>query len=463
MKSIFPILFLFLLLGCSVEKEDNRVSRFDEYLSGQARHFNFNGNVLVAERGEIIFQKSFGLADFDSNRQLNDSSVFELASVSKQFTAMGILLLEQKGLLSLQDSLRKFFPELPYSGITIHHMLTHISGLPDYMDIMRAKWDRTRIAGNADIVTLLAQEKPEVHFKPGTKWEYSNTAYALLAIIIEKVSGQSFKSYMHENIFAPLGMSHTRVYNTRRSGERIENYAFGYVWSDSLNRHVLPDSVPDLDFVRYLDGIQGDGIINSTTADLLKWQRAIANKDRLPATAINKLLQRHSLADTTSNTFYGYGVMLEDSEHGELVAHSGGWPGYTTNLAWYADQDITVIVLSNNNAPSPRLSDALAGIVHGDSIAMPYEHIPVQLDNDQLTRFEGKYEYRGQSFELKVENDSLFQFIGGRRRLHMIPESETRLFAGNKRDFQFELQIDEDGTRKPVVILYGVRGEAHLN
>src|SRR5690606_36419727 len=134
-----------------------RLVQIDEYLSGQSKYFKFNGNVLVAERGEIIYQKSFGLADFDSNRPLNDSSVFELASVSKQFTAMGILLLEQKGMLSLQDSLRKFFPELPYSGITIHQMLTHISGLPDYMDVMDEKWDRIRIAGNADIVTLLAQ------------------------------------------------------------------------------------------------------------------------------------------------------------------------------------------------------------------------------------------------------------------------------------------------------------------
>jgi CubicO group peptidase (beta-lactamase class C family) len=458
-----PVLALLLLIGCTGIETDQRRGLLDEYLSGQSKHFKFNGNVLVAERGEIIFQKSFGLADFDSNRELNDSSVFELASVSKQFTAMGILLLEQKGLLSLQDSLRKFFPELPYSGITIHHMLTHISGLPDYMDVMGEKWDRARIASNADMVAMLAQEKPDVHFKPGTKWEYSNTAYALLAVIIEKVSGQTFKAYMQENIFDPLKMADTRVYNTRRSGERIENYAYGYVWLDSLNKHVLPDSIPDLDFVRYLDGIQGDGIVNSTTSDLLKWDRALAKKERLPAAAIDKLLSRHSLVDTTSNVYYGYGVMLEDSEYGTQVAHGGGWPGYATYLTRYADRDITIIVLSNNNAASPRISNAIAAIVHGDSVIMPYKHVSVHLDSAQLSRFEGKYKFHGEPFELKIENDSLFLFSGGRRRLHLIPESETKVFADNESDTQFELQMGNEDSQKLFLIFSGVKEQVEKN
>lgn len=463
MRLLTPLLALILFFGCTRIEKDQRSTLLDEYLSGQEKHYKFNGNVLVAERGKIIYQKSFGLADFDSNRQLNDSSVFELASVSKQFTAMGILLLEQKEMLSLQDSLRKFFPELPYSGITIHHMLTHISGLPDYMDVMYEKWDRTQIAGNDDIVAVLAQEKPKAHFKPGTKWEYSNTAFALLASIIEKISGQSFKAYMQENIFDPLKMTDTRVYNTRRSGEQIENYAFGYVWSDSLNKHVLPDSVPDLDFVRYLDGIQGDGIINSTTADLLKWDRALANHEGLPSAAIDQLLSHHSLVDTTSNVYYGYGVMLEDSEYGKQVAHGGGWPGYATYLTRYADRDVTIIVLSNNNAASPRISNAIAALLHGDSVIMPYEHVSVQLDSVQLSRFEGKYKFDGEPFDLKIENDSLFLFSDGRRRLHLVPESETKVFADNESDTQFELQIGNEDSRKLFLIFSGVRKEVQDN
>ena len=202
-------------------------AKLDEFLSGQAAHYNFNGNVLVAENGKIVFKKSYGFADFDTKRLLNDSSVFELASVSKQFTATGILLLKDKGKLKLTDSLRQYFPELPYSNITIWHMLTHTSGLPDYEEAMNEKWDRSKIAFNNDMIAFLAKEKLPVLFAPGTKWTYSNTAYAILASIIEKISGQSFKDYMADNIFQPLGMHHTRVYNTRRSlKDTIANYAY---------------------------------------------------------------------------------------------------------------------------------------------------------------------------------------------------------------------------------------------
>ena len=144
MKKLFPFVLIFLF-ACNQKERANPIAKqLDEFLTGQNKYYRFNGNVLVADKGEIVFQKSYGYADFDSQRMLNDSSVFELASVSKQFTATGILLLIDKGKLSLTDSLRKFFPELPYSNITIHHMLTHTSGLPDYFWLMIEKWDKTK-------------------------------------------------------------------------------------------------------------------------------------------------------------------------------------------------------------------------------------------------------------------------------------------------------------------------------
>ena len=276
---LLPLLLVILLIGCKSKNENQTTSTgLDEYLSGQAKHYRFNGNVLVAENGKIIFQKSYGFADFDTKRLLNDSSVFELASVSKQFTATGILLLKDKGKLKLTDSLRQYFPELPYSGITIWHMLTHTSGLPDYEEAMNEKWDRKKIAFNNDMIAFLAKEKLPVLFAPGTKWTYSNTAYAILASIVEKVSGQTFADFLAANIFQPLDMKHSRIYNTRRSlKDTIANYAYGFVYNDSLKKYFIPDSVADLKFVIYLDGIQGDGCVNSTTDDLLKWDRAVKN------------------------------------------------------------------------------------------------------------------------------------------------------------------------------------------
>ena len=158
---------------------------------------------LLQKKVKTIYQKSFGFSDFNKQIPLNDSSIFELASIGKQFTAMCVLMLEKQGLLNLNDSLRKFFPELPYYNIKIHHLLTHTSGLPNSYKLFDNKWDHKKIAFNDDVIRLLSKEKPAIHFKPGEKWEYSNTGYDLLASIIEKVSGLSFKDCMAKNIFKP--------------------------------------------------------------------------------------------------------------------------------------------------------------------------------------------------------------------------------------------------------------------
>ena len=157
----YACIALLLFLSCESKKHDNdRIALIDQYLKGQQQHFQFNGNVLLAENGEVIYQKSFGMANYYEQRPLNDSSVFELASVSKQFTATGILLLMEQGKLKLTDTLQKFFPELPYKHITLKHMLTHTSGLPAYEDLVDEKWDHNKIAFNGDVIKMLAKEKP---------------------------------------------------------------------------------------------------------------------------------------------------------------------------------------------------------------------------------------------------------------------------------------------------------------
>ncbi len=200
MKILLFALSVVFLFSCDQGVLNKRIDLIDQYLQGQAEFFNFNGNVLIAEKGKVLYQKSFGLADYSTGQVLNDSSVFELASVSKQFTAMGILILKGQGKLDLTDTLRHFLPELPYSNITLHHMLTHTSGLPDYFEIMTSLWDQDKIAVNQDVIDLLVKEKPEIYFEPGTQWEYCNTAYLLLASIIERVSGMTFKDFMAMHI-----------------------------------------------------------------------------------------------------------------------------------------------------------------------------------------------------------------------------------------------------------------------
>jgi CubicO group peptidase (beta-lactamase class C family) len=253
----------------------------------------------------------FGYRDYISKETLDTNSVFELASVSKQFTAMGILLLAEKRKLKLTDDLQKYFPELPYKGITIHNLLVHNSGLPDYINIMTKHWDHKKVAFNNDAIEMLAQQKPPANFLPGERFQYSNTGYMLLASIIEKVSGKSFKNYMDEAVFKPLGMQHTRVYNTRRSEkEVIPNYAYGFTYSQKLQEYVLPDSIPELNLVYFLDGIQGDGIINSTASDLLKWDRALKNNQLISKAMQDKMFTKHIIADSASQAYYGFSLKL---------------------------------------------------------------------------------------------------------------------------------------------------------
>jgi CubicO group peptidase (beta-lactamase class C family) len=458
-KNIFLALAILLLFACNSNNETNKTAaQLDEYLTAQSTHYRFNGNVLVAENGKIIFQKSYGYANFDTKRILNDSSVFELASVSKQFTATAILLLKDKNKLKLTDSLRQYFPELPYSGISIYQMLTHTSGLPDYEEAMNEKWDHNKIAFNNDMIAFLAKEKLPVLFAPGTKWTYSNTAYALLASIVEKVSGESFSAFMVQNIFQPLQMNHTRIYNTRRSlKDTIANYAFGFVYNDSLKKHLMPDSVADLKFVIYLDGIEGDGVVNSTTADLLKWDRAVKNHTLLSEVTQNEMLKEQAMVDTAKKSHYGFGVFMEKTDLGYIISHSGGWPGYTTYLARNVDKDQTFIVLSNNSSSSPAISTALQHILNGKPIVMPYQHKEITMDTVTMQQFVGKYKATNE-ISIECSGNKLFVVSSTGRKIELKPESVTRFFVTNGTDNQIEFEMDTNKKiTKAWVINYGVK------
>ena len=329
----------------------------------------FNGNVLIAEQGKVIFEKSYGLADEAAQRPLNSETIFELASVSKQFTAMAILLLQKKGKLQLDDLVSKYIPELEFYGpITIRHLLHHTGGLPDYMDLFQKEWDKTKFATNQDIVNLFAKHKPQADFTPNENFEYSNTGYALLGLIIEKVSKKSFGDFLDESIFKPLKMKKTFVYRSRFAPRKVENYALGYVHDGMLNK-VLTDSFGKEYYTYYLDGIVGDGMVNSTAKDLLLWDRALYS---------NQLIDENDKAlvfkGTTTNdgklTQYGLGWMLSDREpYGQIANHSGGWAGYTTFIERQLSHDKTIILLQNNSTSLTKIPIVeVRKILYGEKI-----------------------------------------------------------------------------------------------
>jgi len=440
-------LFVLLLLPLAALSQKNYSELIDNYMQANFTAADFNGNVLVAKSGKLIYQKAFGYRNYNTKTLLDNNSVFELASVSKQFTAMGILILKEKGKLALTDTLRKFFPDLPYSGVTIQNLLTHTSGLPDYMAAMDSSWDHKKIAFNDDMIRFLATEKVQANFDHDKKWEYSNTAYAILASIIEKVSGLSYKDYMRKNIFEPLGMNHSQVYNTRRSTkDTIADYAYGFVYSDSLKRYITPDSLKAYDFVIYLDGIVGDGTINSTTGDLLKWDRALKNHALLNEAAQNQMFSPQSVMDTINKVYYGYGVTVGKDQFGNFISHSGDWPGYATNLARYIVKDFTIIILSNNEGNAYNIGYAIAGILFDAPVALPYVHKEISIDTNFLNKYTGSY-HRDSTLRINIikKEDKLYRHREGTTDVELKPESNTKFFYGDRTDRQIEFETDQNG------------------
>jgi CubicO group peptidase (beta-lactamase class C family) len=378
--------------------QESKTSQLDSLFNALHHKNAFNGNVLIAEKGNVIFEKSYGYADESSKRELNAESIFELASVSKQFTAMGILLLEKQGKLKSDDKIAKYIPELGFYGdITIANLLNHTSGLPDYMELFEEKWDKTKFAINQDIVEMFATHKPELLFKPNEKFDYSNTGYALLGLIIEKASNMSFEDYLKVNIFDPLKMQNTFVYRSRFKPKKIENYAYGYVL-DSLGNKALTDSFGKSYLSYYLDGIVGDGMVNSTARDLLIWDRALYTNQFIDDNDRNKLYQSSTTADGKENT-YSYGWFgTENDKYGEIVSHSGGWAGYVTFIERHLTNDKTIILLQNNSLPSTKLSTKeVRQILYNEKIVIEKQRI---LKSEDLDQYLGVY--ANENFPMKI-------------------------------------------------------------
>ncbi len=341
------ITILLILLTSLVAKAQNSAFQVDTLLTSLYKQGKFNGNILIAEKGNIVFKKEYGLANESNRSALNSNSIFELASCSKQFTAAAIMILENEGKINIDDNISKLIPELDfYKGVTIRHLLNHTSGLPDYIKLTDSLWNKEKIATNNDIIQLLKTHKPPVLFKPNEKFEYSNTGYVLLATIIERASGTTYANFLLKSIFKPLKMKRTFVYSSRMHPEKIENYAVGYV-VDKLNHKVLPDSIPEDKMVYYLDGVQGDGAVHSTVNDLLLWDQALYEAKLLSKNALDKMFSPAVLNDGTESP-YGFGWAINSHpKYGKIAAHGGYWPGYMAYIEREIDQNKTFIILSN--------------------------------------------------------------------------------------------------------------------
>ncbi|MFL5729060.1 MAG: serine hydrolase domain-containing protein [Cytophagaceae bacterium] len=317
----------------------------------QTKFKDFNGSLLVSSHGRIIYDTAIGYSDFRSKGKLNIHSSFHLASVSKQFTAMAIMMLKEQGKLAYDDPAVKFIPDLPYPEITIRQLLNHTSGLPNitnYIPNFLTFWDSTAVACNADIVYALNKNKPSLQSKPGTRFSYNNTGYVLLGLIVEKVSGISFDQFVMKKIFKPLQMDDSRVYSMHNNCE-VPNRVYGF------SRYRGGHS-PDEDDIR--NGLVGEKGVYSSVIDLYKWDQALYTDVLVSQKTIKEAFE-YGQVKSGRKINYGFG-WRKSKNHEDVVYHFGHWRGFKACVIRFTnDKDLIVIL---NNTGSRRLKQMALSI-----------------------------------------------------------------------------------------------------
>ncbi len=422
-----------VLLSCVAPAQDKALeNRIDAYLAPFVAGKNFTGAVLIAKADTVLVSKGYGEANYALHVANTPAIRFHIASISKPFTAAALLLLEQQGKLSRQDKLSRYLPDFPHGDeITLLHLLTHTSGivninnLPEYQTAQR--FPQTQ-----ESLIKLFKDKP-LNFKPGERYEYSNSNYNLLAYVIEKASGKTFGEFLQESVFRPLGLSDTG--HDGDAARIIGNSASGY----------QPQGMAELENAPYLDWSTktGNGSLYSTTGDLLKFVLAYSRGRIVNSATVKTIWSEHR-----GNQF-GWFVR---STNGELsIASNGRSPGFTSSLEYYPAQQITVIVLSNSYSPvsqSP-IADDLAAMALGHDVSAQ-KTSPVKLMAAELSAIAGTYKFGSNFYRpnaevvIRVQNGEAVLNWGGDTQSTLIPVGGKEFID---RQFWGRLNFEADGFR----------------
>lgn len=310
--------------------------------------------VLARSRGDVVYERCFGMADLEAGQAAAPVTNFRLASLTKQFTATAILSLVQAGRLETSTTLRQVFPDFPPYGeaITIHHLLTHTSGLIDYEDLMPEN-DTTQITDAGVLALMMAQDS--TYFPPGSEFRYSNSAYAVLAMAVERLSGRSFGTYLKETIFDPLGMMGTVAHEEGLTV--VPNRAYGYSEQDDGSWRRTDQSTTS--------AVLGDGGIYTSLTDMNRWLAAVEGRDTLLAPEIFARAFEEATLTDGRGTGYGYGWYLDAYRGRRRWRHSGSTVGFRNEVQRFPDEDLTVLFLSNRNEIATGLADAIADVFLG--------------------------------------------------------------------------------------------------
>jgi CubicO group peptidase (beta-lactamase class C family) len=399
-------------------KENKEIKKnLEEYLNAAAQNRNFHGSVLVEKDGKIILAKGYGMADYENSIPNTPSTRFGIASMTKQFTSMAIMQLYEKGKLKLDDKLAKYFPDFPRGDeITIHHLLTHTSGITNYTNLPEY-WSID--PENVDVTTIinLFKDKP-LEFNPGEAWNYSNSGYLLLGVIVEKVTGKSLESYLQKNIFIPLKMKNTGVVY-KKDKKMIDTVGYvGYL------------DIEPIDDALTLKTLYGAGFLYSTIEDLYLWDRALYTCKLVSKKTMDIIFTPH--VDTKLIGNYGYGWVMQGEGSDKEIYHDGSLLGFSSIISRYVERNTGIIILSNNNYSGSnvfKIKDDINSILIGKKVDLPAPKKAIALDAAIIDGLVGNYEIvKGMNIIITREESHVYAQVTGQEKIEIFPESDTSFF-----------------------------------
>jgi CubicO group peptidase (beta-lactamase class C family) len=386
-RRLISLIGFFLVLPSALYAQPSFTQKVDHYLEPYLQMQDFSGCILVAKQGEVLTRKCYGNANYELSVANTPSSRFHLASVTKSFTAAAIVILQKRGKLQLTDKLSQYIPDFPSGDkITILELLEHSSGIPSYYAIPEYETLKTKPVGFDDLIAIM-RKKP-LEFEPGSKSNYSDTGYAFLAYIIEKVSGKSYGQFIADEIFTPLGMKNSGTFSdTALISERATGYQPWISDQGSGQKLRIP---PFYDKTI----ITGSGSLYSTVDDLYLFYKGLKEKRLFDIQALN----------------YPYGWGRRELDGKKFIEQSGRDPGYVSRIAAFLDQDLVVILLSNFEVGADAsIANGLETIAFGGDPAPPPRRASIHEDAESLKEYEGRYEIAPNSImDVKVVGDHLF-------------------------------------------------------
>ncbi len=435
LRRSFSLTLVAVLLPLAALGQDS--ARMDAIVRSHVDNKTFMGAVLVAQDGKVLLSKGYAQANLEWQIPNTPTTKFRLGSLTKQFTAAAILLLEEQGKLRTDDLVKVHLPDAPaaWDKVTIFHLLTHTAGIPNFTAFPDYRQMQVFDTPIADLVAKF-RDKP-LEFAPGERMSYSNSGYVLLGYLIERISGRSYAQFVSEQLFTRMGMKDSGYdSNSAVIARRASGYTPGA--NGPVNAGFLHMSIP-----------HGAGALYSTTEDLLRWEQGLFGGTLLSAASLQKMT-------TPFKNGYAFGLAVQTVDGRSSILHNGGIEGFNTSLAYYPERKIVVAVLSNLNGPAAdQIAAQLGKVAHGDVVVLTSERKEIALPPEVLQSYAGSYAFRpGVDMVVTVEEGRLMTQLGPQQKVPVFAESTTAFFA-KVVDAQIEFKIDATGKVTALVLRQG--------